>query len=441
MIRQARAQYDALIADGYEFTFFDSQTDPYAGNPFNAMRDLRKNKRMAVYGTYDGYGTDGITGAAIADNPMLADTGLEWVDQNGVSRPVTANDIFRAVHDAFGHGLEGAGFRARGEENAWQAHARLFTGPGLGALTSETRGQNSWLNYGPYAETNRTARVEDTVFAEQKTGLMPEWTWTEGRAGDASDIRFSRRQPVRVEMTRKNTATAFAGKKVVGQATAWEDSRGEFVILNTEVRDGYRRQGIARQMYSLIEETAGKQLTPAISLSDDAFEFWKSFRPSAVAKDLRHWKDQLIGARVVKNGEPGEIISASGGVAVMRYDEAQDGGTQTYLRRDDLNPALEAAGSPTIDFGGDAPAGAPDILFSRRQTDTPEFKRWFGDSKVVDADGQPLIVYRGQHGETDAQIQSRLGSISFGSEPAAQLYSRSPNDSRDTAVAPRVIPA
>jgi len=29
------------------------------------------------------------------------------------------------------------------------------------------------------------------------------------------------------------------------------------------------------------------------------------------------------------------------------------------------------------------------------QTDTPEFKKWFGDSKVVDADGKPLVVYHG----------------------------------------------
>jgi hypothetical protein len=184
LIRQTKDQYQALIDDGYQFTFFDSNTDPYAGNPFNAMRDLRQNKRMAVYGTYDGYGTEGITGAAVEDNPMLEDTGLRWPDQNGVEHMVTANDLFRAVHDAFGHGLEGAGFRARGEENAWQAHARLFTGPAVGAITSETRGQNSWLNFGPYGETNRTAKLEDTVFAEQKTGLMPEWTWSEGIAPD-----------------------------------------------------------------------------------------------------------------------------------------------------------------------------------------------------------------------------------------------------------------
>jgi len=192
LIRQTRAQYDALINAGYSFTFFDGNTDPYQGNPWNAMRDLRANKRMAVYGTYDGFGTEGITDAAVEDNPLLQDTGLRWPDQNGVERPVTANDLFRAVHDAFGHGLEGAGFRARGEENAWQAHAKLFTGPALGALTSETRGQNSWLNYGPYAEKNRTAKVLDTVFAEQKSGLMPSWTWEEGIEGEAPIVPRAR---------------------------------------------------------------------------------------------------------------------------------------------------------------------------------------------------------------------------------------------------------
>ena len=184
LISQTIDQYQALQDAGYEFTFYDADTDPYNEDPWAAMIDLRKNKSMAVYGTYAGYGTEGITATEVENNPMLEDTGLRWKDQNGEEKPVFANDLFRAVHDAFGHGLEGAGFRARGEENAWQAHVRLFTGPAVAAITTETRGQNSWLNYGPYGETNRKAKTGDTVFAENKIGLLPEWTWTEGRAGD-----------------------------------------------------------------------------------------------------------------------------------------------------------------------------------------------------------------------------------------------------------------
>lgn len=41
-------------------------------------------------------------------------------------------------------------------------------------------------------------------------------------------------------------------------------------------------------------------------------------------------------------------------------------------------------------------------LFSRdRQASTPEFKKWFGDSKVVDAEGSPLVVYTGTSKDVD----------------------------------------
>ncbi len=44
-----------------------------------------------------------------------------------------------------------------------------------------------------------------------------------------------------------------------------------------------------------------------------------------------------------------------------------------------------------------------DFRFSRRQTETPEFKRWFGDSKVVDAEGKPLVVYHGTRPTDEAE--------------------------------------
>jgi hypothetical protein len=189
LIKQTIAQYEALVKAGYKFWFMDlniPSNAEYASTPYNAIRDLRKNKEMGVFATTDGYGDSGLTELDVEGNPLLADTGIQWGvgGLDGPKKNVLANDLFRAVHDAFGHGLEGSGFRARGEENAWQAHVRLFTGSAIEALTSETRGQNSWLNFGPNGESNRNAKVEDTVFAEQKVGLMPEWTSKEGRAAD-----------------------------------------------------------------------------------------------------------------------------------------------------------------------------------------------------------------------------------------------------------------
>jgi len=45
--------------------------------------------------------------------------------------------------------------------------------------------------------------------------------------------------------------------------------------------------------------------------------------------------------------------------------------------------------------GGDKPKGAPgeDKEKQQAQAKTPEFKEWFGDSKVVDDDGEPAVVY------------------------------------------------
>jgi hypothetical protein len=190
LIQQTRAQYDALVAAGYKFWFVDlsrEDNQQYASSPWNAMRDIRANQQMGVFPTNDGFGSQ--EDFSPEANPLLADTGLQWPTggPDGPLQPVLANDLFRAVHDAFGHGLEGSGFRAQGEENAWQAHVRLFTGSAVGAITTETRGQNSWLNFGPFGEQNRTAQVEDTVFADQKTGLMPEWAWSEGRAADMAE--------------------------------------------------------------------------------------------------------------------------------------------------------------------------------------------------------------------------------------------------------------
>jgi hypothetical protein len=239
------------VQAGYRFWFMDMDrpdNKQYATSPWNQMRDLRETQSMGVFPTESGFGTGE---AAPQDNVMLADTGLQWPSGSvdGPLKRVLANDLFRAVHDAFGHGMEGAGFREQGEENAWQAHVRLFTGSAVGAITSETRGQNSWLNFKatPYrkmvgdakaeqlhpdnwqtisvGEHNRTAKVEDTVFAEQKTGLMPEWTWTEGRADDAP--AFSRR----VKTDTPEFKRWFGDSKVV-------DEQGRPLVIYRGVRGG-----------------------------------------------------------------------------------------------------------------------------------------------------------------------------------------------------------
>jgi hypothetical protein len=175
MIDETMDQYDALRKQGYKFDFMPQGVDVY-GNPRNAINDIVTNKRLSVFPTIQGFGGPSAAVASEA-NPLLMKTGEKWGGQD-----VTANDLFRAVHDVFGHAKHGVGFRAAGEENAFQSHARMYSPKALPAATSETRGQNSWVNFGPYGEMNRSANPLLTEYAEQKTGLMPAWTYLEGIA-------------------------------------------------------------------------------------------------------------------------------------------------------------------------------------------------------------------------------------------------------------------
>lgn len=86
---------------------------------------------------------------------------------------LSANDKLRAVHDVFGHAAGGFEFGPNGEESAWFAHSRMFSPRALPAITTETRGQNSWVNYGPYSHLP----VKERPYAVQKAALLPKEFW------------------------------------------------------------------------------------------------------------------------------------------------------------------------------------------------------------------------------------------------------------------------
>jgi len=158
-----------------------NQANPYPRASKDLLEDI-SNNHMWVFATDDGFGSDAITDQDIADNPLLQTTG-EIID----GRDARYNDLFRIVHDYFGHALEGATFSARGEENAWQAHSRMYTPLAARAMTTETRGQNSWLNYSDaVGDHNRNSKnkAEETIYADQKITLLSDFVQTEGLANN-----------------------------------------------------------------------------------------------------------------------------------------------------------------------------------------------------------------------------------------------------------------
>jgi hypothetical protein len=84
--------------------------------------------------------------------------------------------------------------------------------------------------------------------------------------------------------------------------------------------------------------------------------------------------------------------------------------------------------------------GEEDVAFSRGVPDSAAFKRWFGDSKVVDADGKPLVVYHGtttdfstfdakRLGKNTGHPTSNLGFFFSAAPEVAQLFTESIDDS------------
>jgi hypothetical protein len=65
----------------------------------------------------------------------------------------------------------------------------------------------------------------------------------------------------------------------------------------------------------------------------------------------------------------------------------------------------------------------PDVTL---KTDTPEFKAWFGDSKVVDEDGNPLVVYHGSQADIDEFSNQRPAYFTPDKEAAASYGSGNP---------------
>lgn len=112
--------------------------DPYA-DAVAMSADLREHRRLKIYATADSGN----------EHPFLTND---------------ENDMFRAVHDAFGHAAIGAEFDPDGEEATWLKHSFMYSSLARQALTTETRGQTSTFFF----------HFQGREFAEQKVALLPE---------------------------------------------------------------------------------------------------------------------------------------------------------------------------------------------------------------------------------------------------------------------------
>lgn len=156
LAKEVGDQWDFAVKNlGITFEPWTKEGQPYA-NSREMVKDVRDNNHIYFFQGGD-------------PHPFL----------NAVDPKTgfTANDKLRAVHDLFGHAAEDYQFGPRGEENAWIKHSQMFSPEAQRALSSETRGQNSWVNFGAqnYENgVNKNIPAKDRPFAVQKTALLPK---------------------------------------------------------------------------------------------------------------------------------------------------------------------------------------------------------------------------------------------------------------------------
>jgi len=193
-------QYEYLKGLGYQIIPWGSKGQPYA-NSREMVDDVRENRRIYYFKSINdqesSFGSDPeMMREMIRTNPLLRPAGGTVLDSEGNPHKQTVNDLFRAVHDIFGHAKEGHQFGPRGEENAWRQHVRMYSPEARAAMTTETRAQNSWVNYGshlrredgtlPSPGDEDFIHPSDRPYTDQKIVKFPSWVTAE-RGLDVED--------------------------------------------------------------------------------------------------------------------------------------------------------------------------------------------------------------------------------------------------------------
>lgn len=153
-------QFSLLVY--YGFDFIDGKGEHEYSSSEELRNDLNSGRII-----YRPTSSEAFTFSEVTENHPLSEAfkvaGQTWI----------ANDIFRIVHDFYGHGA-GHSFSPKGEHHAWFEHRSMLPVEARIALFCETRGQSSWVNFGRHIRESETyIPPADRPFAPQKTGKVP----------------------------------------------------------------------------------------------------------------------------------------------------------------------------------------------------------------------------------------------------------------------------
>lgn len=170
MARETKDQFNSLGGSGMTFTFHDGELEYSKAS--DMVRDVVENKNLNVFRGGDEH---------------------EYLKNIDPDTGLTENEMFRAVHDMFGHSIGANTFQPKGEEIAFVSHSQMYSPLARLAVASETRGQNSFVNYGTAnAELFKNIRqLDDEVKQIRKKASVTGQPVNETRLNEIEDIKKS----------------------------------------------------------------------------------------------------------------------------------------------------------------------------------------------------------------------------------------------------------
>jgi hypothetical protein len=135
----------------YNFSYHRAGEGDYLGGSKEMMADVHGNKHLYVFQGGDPH---------------------DFLNRMDKASGLNENEKFRAVHDLLGHAIYGNQFGPKGEELAYAVHQQMYSPLARLAMASETRGQNSLVNYSPLNVSLKTniAKLEDLEVEAMRRG-------------------------------------------------------------------------------------------------------------------------------------------------------------------------------------------------------------------------------------------------------------------------------
>ena len=390
---------------------------PYNNDSAAMRRDIIENNHLLVYPTTPS--TFGPEGQNYAGHPLLEDSGFKDIN----NQPMLFNDVLRAVHDYFAHGMSEAQFGPVGEFTAWRNHMASTSDPmARWALTAETRLQNAWQNFRPEVEG---VPIKDRPFAPQKAALPPvEFLFTGDNAVDlatfqmvealsdkdkqgSKQVKYSLRSPTTPQFKRwfgESKVVDKDGKPLVvyhGTASTgitefkgWRGAAGHFAF-DPEFANNYADEAYKDAIddgYS-IEQGAGGVVYPVYLKAENIFDLRKKEHRQKVGikEEIGSYETLEQNADAIKAAGfdsyydfEYDSSSPPNGIAVFSPTQIKSatGNIGTYdPNNPDIRYSLRGVAFKTAEEASEAAAKTP-------VPDTEEFKRYIAGSQWLDENGK-----------------------------------------------------